>query len=103
MGWLKGFVLGFICVFRPDAITTGISVARGIVFIVKCVVAGLLFGAALLWITGCVSETDQRQHWQDCSGVYHEDCWDTEDSRWLSMDCEYEYYKECINGGQGGP
>jgi hypothetical protein len=86
-----GFWQGFTCVFRPDPTTLGIQTARGIVFLVKCFVAGLLFGAAVLWITGCVSEADQRQYWQDCAGVYHEVCAG-------DLDCEYEFYKECING-----
>ena len=44
-------------------------------------------------VYGCVSEADQRQHWQDCGGVYHEECVDSPDFR----ACEYEYYKECVN------
>ena len=47
----------------------------------------------MLLVVACVSETAQRQHWQDCGGVYHEECMDVEDFR----ACEYEYYKECID------
>jgi len=45
--------------------------------------------------TGCASEIQQRQKWQDCSAVYHEECWNRPPS--LARECEYEYYKECVN------
>jgi uncharacterized BrkB/YihY/UPF0761 family membrane protein len=49
-----------------------------------------------LFAMSCSSSAEQRQHWQDCSAVYHEECWNRPPS--LARDCEYEYYKECVNG-----
>jgi hypothetical protein len=91
--WFKGFMLGFTCVFRPDPIKYGIATSRGILFMAKCLVAGVLFGLCVMWITSCASEIEQRQHWQDCAGVFHEACRDADNFQ----ACEYEYYKECIN------
>jgi hypothetical protein len=96
MGYLRQFLVGFTCVFRPDPTSSGIAVARWLVFIVKCLIAGVLFGLATLWITGCVSELDQRQHWQDCGAVMHEVCREKGNNS-DRRDCEYEFYKECVN------
>lgn len=43
-------------------------------------------------ITGCAAP--QRPTWRDCGGVSHEVCYLVEDPK----GCEYEFYKECING-----
>ena len=51
---------------------------------------------ALCGAYGCADEQAQRQQWQDCAAVYHEECWDRPPS--LARECEYEYYKECVNG-----
>jgi hypothetical protein len=45
------------------------------------------------WQISCADEQAQRQQWQDCAGVYHEECRDVANFQ----ACEYEYYKECIN------
>jgi hypothetical protein len=46
----------------------------------------------------CADEQAQRQHWQNCGAVSHEECWDGQGVRTKhGMDCEYEYYKACIN------
>jgi hypothetical protein len=60
---------------------------------------GLLCGIMLtgLVLTGCVSETDQRQHWQDCGAVMHEVCREKENNS-DRRECEYEFYKECVDG-----
>jgi hypothetical protein len=50
----------------------------------------------IIFAFSCADEQAQRQKWQDCGGVYHEECWNRPPS--LARECEYEYYKECING-----
>jgi hypothetical protein len=47
----------------------------------------------------CANETAERKHWQDCGAVYHEVCYGAGAPDAWSRDCEYEFYKECINGG----
>ena len=57
------------------------------------VLLGYLFAGSMAVTGSCASEQAERKHWQDCGGVYHEECVDSPDLR----ACEYEYYKECIN------
>ena len=57
-------------------------------------ILGLACGMSM-GTSGCASEADQRQHWQDCGGVMHAECWEGHGSQL----CEYEFYKECVNGG----
>ena len=53
-------------------------------------IGGVVLGAVL----GCTTP-GERQPWQDCSGTFHESCWEGDD--WsLSQMCEYAYYKDCI-------
>jgi hypothetical protein len=59
-----------------------------------CVGGAWLICGVLGW-TGCVSELDQRQKWQDCGAVMHPECWEGHGSQL----CEYEFYKACVNGG----
>jgi hypothetical protein len=63
----------------------------------KCGLALGFLGTCLLFalcaIYGCADEQAERKHWQDCGGVYHEECLDAPNFR----ECEYEFYKECIN------
>jgi hypothetical protein len=54
---------------------------------------GVLLCTPIILAPGCGNEQAQRQHWQDCAGVYHEACRDADNFQ----ACEYEYYKECIN------
>jgi hypothetical protein len=56
---------------------------------------GVLLCTPIILALGCADEQAQRQKWQDCGGVYHEECWNRPPS--LARECEYEYYKECIN------
>lgn len=57
---------------------------------------GTVVIVAALWVWGCANEAAERTLWQEC-GVTHEECWqDTWDSR-TARDCEYEFYKECVN------
>jgi hypothetical protein len=67
-------------------------------FLLWCVwcVGGAWLICGLMGWTGCVSEVDERQHWQGCGAVMHEVCREKgnlSDRR----ECEYEYYKECVN------
>ena len=54
---------------------------------------GFLCGVVMSNISGCVSEAEQRQWWQDCSDVTHTECFDTPDFR----QCEYEFYIKCLD------
>jgi hypothetical protein len=55
-----------------------------------------LFMVLPFLLTFCVSETDQRQRWQDCGDVYHEECWPIGGSSVDARMCEYRYYKGCV-------
>jgi hypothetical protein len=59
------------------------------------VIAGVVVVGMYLSL-GCVSEVDQRQHWQDCGAVMHEECREKGNNS-DRRECEYEYYKECVN------
>jgi hypothetical protein len=67
----------------------------------SCYIRGVWLGGyiMLFGLVGlqCASESTQRQKWQDCGAVYHEECWDRPPS--LARQCEYEYYEECVNAG----
>jgi hypothetical protein len=56
---------------------------------------GMMCAFLILLGAACISEIKQRQHWQDCAGVYHEECMNLPDFQ----SCEYEYYKVCVNEG----
>jgi hypothetical protein len=68
-------------------------------FLLWCVycVGGAWLICGLMGWTGCVSESAQRQHWQDCANIHYVECWDESISE-LDRDCTYRHYMECING-----
>ena len=54
---------------------------------------GFIVGVCLCWTVSCADEQAERKHWRTC-GYWHEECSMLSDVR----ACEYEFYKECING-----
>ena len=48
--------------------------------------------AGLVALGASCANDGKRETWQDCAGVYHEECVGSD-----FQSCEYEYYKECIN------
>ena len=61
-----------------------------IVFVWCLVMVGI--GTCVNLNAGCAGD-GKRETWQDCAGVSHYWCYDSDDTR----ACEYEYYKRCIN------
>lgn len=53
----------------------------------------VLLAIPVIHCGGCANE-NKRKHWQDCANITHEVCHKADDFR----ACEYEFYKECING-----
>ncbi len=55
---------------------------------------GLWIAGVILFLIGsCANEQAERRLWKGC-GISHEECYHVEDFR----ACEYEFYKECIDG-----
>lgn len=56
-----------------------------VVWVVFCIWIGVMFN-------GCAGQGKQER-WEWCAGVYHQECLDVEND----LDCEYEFYKECVD------
>ena len=71
------------------------SMMRAYIILTLWIMFCLGMAFATFQTTGCVGD-GKRVTWQDCAGVSHEICRMMPDSG-LELDCEYEYYKKCIN------